>query len=252
MNKKAFITGGSHGIGKGIARELAKNGYDIAITYNARKDGAEQLHEEITKNGGKCFYYQASLDVHGVAEEVTAKAIEDLGGLDLLVCNAGRTIHTHILDLNVEHLDFLYNLNYRSHILCSKIAANYMVENKIQGNIIFITSTRSLRAYPEDCIYGGLKSALNRTAESLAIDLSHYGIRVNCIAPGLTNTEDNPTMSQLQRADWIVNKIPLGRSGTSNEVGRLVCYIASDDARYMTGDIIKLDGGLILPGTPEK
>ncbi len=252
MSKKAFITGGSHGIGKGIAKVLAENGYDIAVTYNKREDGAVELRDFAEKLGRKCFYYQASFELVGVAEKVTQKAIEDLGGIDVLVCNAGYTIFTNILDLSDKDMDYMYNLNYRSYMMCSKVAANYMKDNKIKGNIVFITSTRGIRAYEDDVVYGGLKAALNRGAESMAIELSKYNIRVNCVAPGGTAVVDNPTTYDLtERWGWEY-KIPLKRLGTPNEVGHLVKYIVSDEASYMTGNIIKLDGGLSLPGIKEE
>jgi NAD(P)-dependent dehydrogenase (short-subunit alcohol dehydrogenase family) len=248
--RKAFVTGGSRGIGRGIAKVLAKEGYDVAITYNTKLDEAKSLAAEIEQLGRKCFYYQASLEQDDVPEKVTKRAIEDLGGIDLLVCNAGVTRHNSLLTVDRESIDFLYKLDYRSYILCSKVAANYMVDNKIKGNIIFISSTRGIRAYPEDCLYGSLKAALNRAVESMALEMSHYGIRVNCVAPGATANRGNYTMEELTKSN-IAKKIPAGRFGTPEEVGYLVEYLASDKAEYITGVTIKIDGGLILPGMPE-
>ena len=248
--KKAFVTGGSRGIGRGIVRMLAEAGYDVAFTYHSEEEEARTLKEELDQAGVRGFYYQASLDEAPVAEEVTAKAAEDLGGIDLLVCNAGLTKHNDTLNLEGEQIDFLYNLNYRSYLMCSKVAVNDMVERGVKGNIIFITSTRGIRAYPEDSLYGGFKAALNRSAESMALDLAQYGIRVNCVAPGATEVRGNFTLEELQKEEWVAN-IPLGRKGSPDEVGRLVRFVASDEMSYMTGNIIKLDGGLILPGMPE-
>ncbi len=250
MNKTAFITGGSHGIGRGIALVLSDNGYDIAFTYNNRAEEAEALRQEIIKKGVRCFCYQASLDKVGVAEEVTAKAISDLGGISALICNAGITKHNDLLSLEGEFIDFLYNLNYRSYMMCAKTAANDMVLRNEKGSIVFISSTRSLRAYPEDSIYGGLKAALNRSVESMALDMAKYGIRINCVAPGYTSISADESIEELTKTGFAA-KIPLKRLGTPSEVGYLINYIISDKAAYMTGNIIKLDGGLILPGMNE-
>lgn len=252
MNRlKAFVTGGSHGIGAGIIDVLSDNGYDIAFTYYSREEEAKEICENILAKGVNCYYFQAAMQNKEVPADITNKAIEALGGIDLMVCNAGLTKHCDILTMEDDLIDFVYNLDYRSYVICAREAAKSMVENNVQGNIIFITSTRGIRAYPEDALYGGMKSALNRSCESFALSLAKYKIRVNCIAPGNTYirgdaTEENLTKSNFQK------RIPLGRSGTPNEVGHLVKYIASKEAGYMTGNTIKLDGGLILPGMPER
>jgi NAD(P)-dependent dehydrogenase (short-subunit alcohol dehydrogenase family) len=154
------------------------------------------------------------------------------------------------LNLDPALIEFLFGLNFRSYLLCSKVAANDMVARGVKGNIVFITSTRGIRAYPEDALYGGFKAALNRAAESIALNLAKYHIRVNCVAPGATAVRGDYSPEEL--AAGFGTHVPLGRRGTPREVGYLVRYIASDEADYMTGDIIKLDGGLILPGMPER
>jgi NAD(P)-dependent dehydrogenase (short-subunit alcohol dehydrogenase family) len=251
MSKNAFITGGSRGIGAGIVRVLSDSGYDIAFTYHEKKDEAEALQGDVQAKGRRCFYYQATMQEADVPEAVTGRAASDLGGIDLLVCNAGLTRHNDLLNLERDLIDFVYGLNFRSYLLCAKAAANDMVSRGVPGNIIFITSTRGIRAYPEDSIYGGLKAALNRAAESIALDVAKYHIRVNCIAPGATAIRGNFTPEELSAGSF-APKIPLGRKGTPMEVGFLVRYIASDEAAYMTGNTVKLDGGLILPGMPER
>jgi NAD(P)-dependent dehydrogenase (short-subunit alcohol dehydrogenase family) len=248
--KKAFVTGGSRGIGRGIVRMLADAGYDIAFTYNTRLDEAETLKAETAAKGGRCFFYQASLQYPDVAEAVTEKAARDLGGIDLMVCNAGLTRHNDLLHLEGELIDFVYNLNYRSYLLCAKVAANDMTARGEKGCIIFIASTRGIRAHPEDAIYGGMKAALIRSVESLALDMAPRGIRVNCVAPGAIEVRGSFSPEALSRGNF-PKKIPLGRKGAPDEVGRLVRFIASDEAAYMTGNTVKLDGGLILPGIAE-
>ena len=251
MRKKAYVTGGSRGIGRGIVRVLSTAGYDIVFTYNSKKEEAEQLKTETEKKGVSCEYFQASLDQPDVAVPAAEKAIRILGGIDLFVSNAGLTKHNSLLTVEPELIDFVYTLNYRSYILGSKVAANYMVDNKIKGNIIFIASTRGIRAYPEDCLYGSLKAGLIRATESMALEMAPYGIRVNCVAPGMTEVRGESTPEVLTAGEF-PKKIPLGRKGSSEEVGYLVEYLASEKAAYMTGNTVKIDGGLILPGMPER
>jgi NAD(P)-dependent dehydrogenase (short-subunit alcohol dehydrogenase family) len=140
-------------------------------------------------------------------------------------------------------------IDFAGYLLLAGAAARHMVRDNIKGSIFFITSTRGERAYAEDVIYGGLKAAINRSCQSIALDLAPYGIRVNCIAPGATqvrpNRPINPDFIPLSKA------VPLGRMGTPRDNGELVAFLASDKATYITGTTIRVDGGLILSGPPE-
>lgn len=249
MSKTALVTGGSHNIGQGIAIVLAEKGYDVAITYNKRMEGALETKRQIEALGRKCFVYQASLNEVDVPEKTVNQAHKDLGHLDLMVCNAGRDSRVSILTVTEADLRFLYESNYRNYILCASAAARHMVKDGIAGSIIFITSTRAEQAYPDDFIYGGFKAAIKRACESLALELSAYNIRVNCVAPGATWPADsgrNPN-----EIPFIRDSIPLHRSGTARDNGEAVAYLASDAASYITGVSLRVDGGLILPGLLE-
>ena len=247
-NKCAVVTGASSGIGQGIAIVLAEHGYDVAITYGENAAGAEATKKEIESKGRRCFIYQATMTEPDVPARAINQAHKDLGRIDVLVCNAGRTRHYSVLDVTPQEMDDLFHLNYRGYILCTGAAARHMVKDGIKGSIFFITSSRGVRAYPEDFLYGGLKSALQRSCESIALDLSPYGIRVNCVAPGLTRVRPFP--EGVQDFDW-VGWIPLKRSGTPREDGELIAFLASENATYITGVTVRVDGGLILPGPPE-
>lgn len=249
MSKKALVTGGSHNIGQGIAIVLAEKGYDVAITYHGRLEGALDTKKQIEALGQRCFVYQASLEKPDVPEKTVNQAYKDLGGLDLLVCNAGRDSRNSILDVTEADLRFLYENNYRNYILCAAAASRLMVRDGTHGNIIFVTSTRAEQAYPDDFVYGGFKAAIKRACESIALDLSAYHIRVNCVAPGATwpvrEGFDPNTIP------FIHDSIPLHRSGTARDNGEAVAFLASDAASYITGTTVRVDGGLILPGMLE-
>ncbi len=256
--KKAVVTGGSRGIGRGIAISLAKDGYDVAITYATKAEEAEQTAKSVEEYGRKCFIYQAFLEQDGVGPKIVEQAIEDLGGIDLLVNNAGLTITGSILDMPVADLDKLINLDFRNYILCAQVAARHMVKHKVKGNIISITSSRAQRAYPTDAIYGGLKAGLNRATESMALDLAPYGIRVNCVGPGAIRVRDEKQLSQpgehiqssfYENLGW---RIPMQRVGLPEDIGNAVVFLASEKAAYITGFTLRVDGGLILPGMPER
>lgn len=253
IQKCAFVTGGSHGIGEGIVRVLAKTGYDIAFTYNSRAEEAEIVAERVRAEGRRCFYYQAALQEKDVPEAVTARAIQDLGRLDLLVCNAGISPRNLVTAVDADFIDKVYRLNFRSYLLCTGAAARHMRENGIKGSIIFISSTRGTSVHPDDAVYGGLKAGLNRACQSIALELSRFGIRCNAVAPGATAINgdyDDPDMEMTRK--WGVSpKIPLKRMAHPYEIGYAAAYLASAQAAYITGNIMNIDGGLKLPGMPE-
>lgn len=259
-NKKAIVTGASRGIGRGIARKLASLGYDLAISYNSKEAEAKAVKEELeSKYGIKCYYYQASLDKRGVGEALFEKAVADLGGLDLLVNNAGQCIVNSIVDMPVEDIDYLINLDFRNYIMMIQRAARYMRANDIKGSIVNITSSRGERAYPGDAVYGGMKAALNRAIQSLALELGPYGIRINNVAPGFTKNREAHELAEMgewgkhyeEHYDTVGAMIPLGTYGTPEDVAGAVAFLASEKSSYITGVTIRVDGGLILPGMPE-
>lgn len=248
MSKTAIVTGGSHNIGQGLAITLARHGYDVFITYNSRLEGALETKRCIEELGQKCWVYQASLEREEVPQQMVDQAHKDMGHIDLLVCNASQgSAYGSILTMTPDFLNRIFALNFRNYILCAAGVSRYMVADKIPGTIIFITSTHADRAYPEDLLYGSLKAGIQRAAESMALDLGSYGIRVNCIAPGCIwpLNPDNPV------PPFVTECIPLQRVGTPSEIGDLVAFLASDAGSYITGITIRQDGGLILPGMHE-
>ena len=258
MRKKAIVTGASRGIGRGIIRALAADGYDIAFSYRSREDEAEEAAREVKTMGADVWYEQADMAEPGKGEAFFDQAVERLGGLDLMVNNAGVTVFQSILELTAEETQKLINLDLLNYLILSSRAARYMKEHKIKGNIINITSSRAQRAYPEDCVYGGIKAAVNRASQSMALDLAPYGIRVNCVAPGAVCIRTPEQIKKEGRTDlegfWegLGERIPLERNGTPEDIGNAVVFLASEKASYITGEVLRVDGGLILPGMPEK
>lgn len=275
MGKKALVTGGSRGIGKGIALALASEGYDVALSYVHNEKDAVLVAKQIrAQYGTACYYFQASLDQAGAAHELFGKAVEALGGLDLLVNNAGQTICEPIYGVTEENMDHLINLDFKSFVLLMRDATRYMIDHGIKGNVVNITSSRGERAYAECGIYCGLKAALNHAVEAFALDVSGYGIRINNVAPGATRirTKDELfAMESGQSSDYFWKEefadkskpigsdfwdelgeaIPLGRSGLPEDIANAVVYLSSEKASYITGITLRVDGGLIIPGMPE-
>ncbi len=257
--KAAIITGGSSGIGQGCALVLAEQGYDVAITYSRNREGAENTKEQVEKLHRRCFVYAASLQDKGVAENVVRQARSDLGRLDLLINNAGRDTRNSILTATREDLQYIVDTNFIGYLMAAGEAARIMVREGTKGSILFVTSTRGESAHPDDFVYGGIKAAINRAAQSLALELSGYGIRVNCIAPGATRVRPNSPPPDAKAGDLIKGRpfypieesIPLGRMGDPRDTGELAAFLASDKGSYITGTVIRVDGGLTLPGQPE-
>lgn len=247
--KNALVTGASMGIGKGIALAFAENGYNVAISHLNEPDEAERIAEMIRKEyGQECFVFQSDLSREDAPVKLAQDAIKALGEVHVLMNNAGITIFSEITEMGIDKMDHLYKLNFRAPMLLTQAISRHMIEKGIQGSIIHTASSRGERAYPDDALYGGLKAALIRASQSIALELSAYGIRVNCIAPGAIKVRESHTEHYKRLGE----KIPLGRAGSPADIGNAVVWLASDSASYITGTTIRIDGGLILPGMPER
>lgn len=259
-NRVAVVTGASRGIGKGVAIALAGHGYDIGFSYCSAQGEAVQLQRRIQEEfGRRCEIWRADLRETGAGPAFVEAAADRLGGLDVLVNNAGATRFESILELTQQGVDDLINLDLKNYLFCTQAAARVMVRNGTRGSIIQITSSRAERAYPGDGIYGGVKAAVTRASQSAALDLAPYGIRVNCVAPGAIAVRSREELAELAKHkavpvdfwDKLGRRIPLERVGTPEDVGNAVAFLASPEAAYITGVTLRVDGGLILPGMPE-
>ena len=248
--KCAMVTGGSRHIGQGIAVVLAEYGYDLAITYATSPDGAKETQRQIEALGRKCFIYEAHLEQPDAPEKAVNQARADLGRLDVMVCNAGKDVRSSVLTATAEDLDYLYANNLRNYFLCAGAAARHMVNDKIEGSIIMITSVRGQLPHPDDFYYGGIKAAMDRACKSMALDLSAYNIRVNCIAPGAIWKHGKD--GKVHTDPFTEESIPLHRSGYTRDIGEAAAYLAGERSAYITGITLLVDGGLSLPGLWEQ
>jgi NAD(P)-dependent dehydrogenase (short-subunit alcohol dehydrogenase family) len=243
-SKVAIVTGASYGIGKGIAYALASKGYDLLITHLNEEEQADQVAETIYKeHNRRCVVMKGDLSDKQTPALFWKKAVEEFGRIDALVNNAATHTYKMLKDISLEEIMRIINVNFLGAILMSQLAAAHMSEG---GSIVHITSTRAHRAYPYDSIYGSMKAALTRATETMALEFASSGIRVNCVAPGAIAREIN-----TERGNKLGKKIPLGRMGTPVDIGNAVAWLCSDEASYITGTTLRVDGGLILPGMPE-
>lgn len=238
-SKAALITGGSRGIGAAIARRLAAEGADVAITYHSSPERAATVVDEITATGSKAIAVQANSAAPEAARQAVDAVIDAFGRLDILVNNAGVFPNGPLDQVSAAEVDQAIDLHIRAPFLFSQAAAAVMGEG---GRIITIGSTLADHVpYPGVTLYSATKAAVAGLARGLARDLGPRGITANVVHPGNTDTEMNPADSDDAIAD--LPNIPLGRYGRADEIAAAVAYLAGPDAQYVNGTTLTVDGG---------
>ncbi|MDI3543313.1 MAG: hypothetical protein PWP57_918 [Candidatus Atribacteria bacterium] len=246
MAKTVLVTGAGRGIGKAIALEFAKHGYDVAIHHRKEPEGSAELAQQITDLGRRAVIVVGDLAEPDTPARVIDEVYDKMGGLSVLVNNAGITIFKPFVEMNIEQLEQCYKVDFRAPYLCAQRAAQKMIQNNIKGSIINITSVHQERTNDKDTAYGSMKAALARATESMAYELAPHGIRVNAIAPGLT-LNDEQKNEHKSFIELIEKSIPMRRTGHVKDIAQAAVWLASDDASYITGVTLRVDGGLNLP-----
>ena len=240
MKKTVLITGASRGIGAEIAREFAKAGYNVAVNYANSREKAEALAEEI---GG--YAYGADVSAFAQVEEMIAKVHKRFGGIDVLVNNAGIALPQKLLsDTTEAEWDRLFDVNVKGAFNCTKAVTDDMVTNH-SGSIINISSIWGITGGSCEVAYSASKAAIVGFTKALAKELGTAGIRVNCVAPGVVDTDMNAHLSEEDIAA-LKEETPLGTVGTPSDIAKLVVFLASEDARFITGQVITADGGMTI------
>lgn len=237
--KRALVTGASRGIGAGIAKALAAEGADVAITYEKSAESAAQIVAAIKATGRKAVAIQAdSADAAAIQASVD-KTVKELGGLDILVNNAGILRLAGLNDMSLADIDALLNVNVRSPIVASKAALRHLGKG---GRIITIGSYFADRVpSPVLGIYAASKSALSAFTKALARELGPRDVTVNLVQPGSIDTDMNPAHGPT--ADTLRQFMALGRYGATDDIANAVAFLASEKAKYITGSTLTVDGG---------
>lgn len=245
-NKVALVTGSSQGIGLGIALRLAEEG--AAVVLNGRQEG-EQAREalaQVQALGGRACFIAA--DVGSVADcrGLVAQVVEQMGGLDILVNNAGIQKHAAFLDAHEEDFDDVLAVNLRGPFFLSQAFARHLRDSGRGGRIINNSSVHEELPFPNFSSYCASKGGLKMLMRNLAIELAPLGITVNNVAPGAIETPINRSlMNQPDKLANLLGNIPAGRLGQPRDVAGAVAFLASDDAGYVTGTTLVVDGGLL-------
>lgn len=240
--KVILVTGASRGIGRAIAIELASKGAAIAINYSKDDEGAKATLENVIKNGGYGKLFKKDISNYNNCRELIDEVIGTFGKLDVLVNNAGISKFGLLMDMSLEEIDDLVNTNLMGAIYLSKLAINNMMRNG--GNIINISSVWGEVGASCEVIYSATKGGLNLFTKALAKEVASFNIRVNSVAPGVINTEMNNVLDSEDK-EVLKNEIPMMRFGEAHEVARVVSFLCEDKCKYLTGQIIRIDGGFI-------
>tara|TARA_Y100001960_G_scaffold219238_1_gene229125 strand:- start:2130 stop:2873 length:744 start_codon:yes stop_codon:yes gene_type:complete len=244
-NKNALITGAAKGIGKAIALELAKQGNNIAINYNSSKKEAEELKQIIEKNYKvKAFIIQGNVSIKQDCYNIVETTISEFGSIDILVNNAGIIDDNLMIRMPDEAWERVLRTNLDSIFYCTKPALKSMLKSK-WGRILNIGSVVGIRGNIGQVNYSSSKAGMMGFTKSLAKEVATRNITVNTITPGYINTETVDVLKQEQK-DTIMTWIPQGHFGEVEDISHLAGFICSEKAKYMTGQIISVDGGMAI------
>lgn len=243
-NKFAVVTGGTTGIGKEIALELSKNGYNIAINYRSETADMEDLKKEIEKNNVKCIFVKADVSNFEETENMVKEIVNEYGKIDVLVNNAGITQDGLIMRMKKESFDQVVDINLGGTFNVTRNVVPFMVKQR-SGRIINVSSVVGIVGNAGQSNYAASKAGIIGFTKSLAKELSSRGILVNAIAPGFIETKMTDKLNENVRQS-ILNQIPLGRMGEPKEVAKVVKFLSSDDSSYITGQVINIDGGMVI------
>ena len=243
--KSAIVTGATRGIGKAIALELAKRGANVAFNYARSADEAEKLKAEIESLGVKCFAAQCDVANTEASADFVKQATAAFGTIDFLINNAGITRDTLILRMKEDDWDAVVDTNLKGAWNFSKGVLRFMMKNESGGTILNISSISGVVGMQGQSNYSASKAGMIGLTKSLAKEVASRKITVNALALGLIETDMSGKLSDEYQTK-LIEMIPLGRLGNVQEVAEIVCFMLSDAARYITGQVIQADGGLAM------
>ena len=238
-----LITGASRGIGRAIAQRFAQEGAQVAFTYLSSVEKGEALADELKAFGTTVKGYRSDASDHKAADELVNQVVADFGKLDILINNAGITKDGLLMRMSEEQWDTVINVNLKSVFNLTKAAIKPMMKAKA-GSIINLTSVVGIRGNAGQANYAASKAGIIGFTKSVALELGSRNIRSNAIAPGFIETEMTGEVSQKAVEEW-KQSIPMKRGGSPEEVADCAVFLASDLSRYITGQVLQVDGGML-------
>ena len=242
-NKVTIVTGASKGIGKAIATTFAEAGAHV-VCVSRTKDDLNILQKDISRNGGSASIYSCDVSKFDQVEALISNSVEEYGKIDVIVNNAGITRDGLIMRMSDEDWDTVIDINLKGTFNGIKAVSRQMMKQK-SGRIINISSVVGLKGNPGQANYAASKSGIIGLTKSSSKELASRGITVNCIAPGYIATEMTDQLTDKVKEE-IINRIPLGYIGNTNNVATTALFLASDEAGYITGQTISVDGGMLI------
>jgi NAD(P)-dependent dehydrogenase (short-subunit alcohol dehydrogenase family) len=243
-NNVAIVTGSSRGIGRGIAERLAAEGARVVVNGRQRET-IEPVAETLRARGGQAIAVAADVGVAADVDRLFDQTVRAFGGVDTLVNNAAwASPNAHFLEMDEEHWDTVVRTNLKSVYLCCSRAAHLMVDQQRAGSIVNISSFAAARSHRQMAAYDATKGGMEAFTRAIALDLAPFGIRVNVVGPGAIHTEEyEPEGEEARRRRG--QTVPLGRVGYPADIAGAVAFLASQDASYITGQILYVDGGML-------
>lgn len=244
IEKTALVTGASRGIGRAIALALASKGFAVALNYAGSHDAVEAVKKEIEAAGGKAFTVQGDVSKSEDVDRVFKAVKDEFGGLDVLVNNAGINRDALLIRMKESNWDDVIATDLKSDFLTTKAAAAMMMRKR-KGSIINISSVVGIMGNIGQANYAAAKAGVIGLTKACAKEMAARNIRVNAVAPGFIETAMTDGIPEKIR-EGMISSIPMGRMGQPKDVAKAVCFLASDDSSYITGQVLVVDGGLVM------
>ena len=239
-----FVTGGSRGIGKQVALTYAEHDYNVVINYVSDKTDVVALKKEFDEKGVESLFLKADVSNQQEIDEVVKQAIDKFGRIDVLVNNAGITKDNLLMRMKEEEFDRVMEINLKGTFLVTKAVTKYMMKQR-SGSIINLSSVVGVSGNAGQCNYSASKAGIIGFTKSVAKELASRNIRANAVAPGFIETDMTNVLSDSIK-ESIYNQIPLKRMGTAKEVAELIYFLGSEKSSYITGQVINVDGGMVM------